>query len=117
MSAAEVDAYIEAQDEPAASTLRAVRAILLDAVPDGEEGMSYGAPVVRLGGQAVAGFSAAKHHVSYLPHSGTVLGSLTEEQLGGLTATKGALKIPLGSPPPDDLIRTLVGLRRAEAGV
>ena len=100
MTTTEVDAYIDARDEPARSLLTAIRRLVLAALPDGEEGISYGAPVVRVGGQAIAGFSAAKRHVSYLPHSGTVLGALDPDLLAGFETTKGALKLPFGTEPP-----------------
>ena len=87
------------------------------AYPEAEQGIAYGAPAFRIAGTTVAGFSAAKQHLSYLPHSGTIVGSLTVEELAGFSATKGAVKMPVGTPLPASLVRRLIELRRTEAGV
>lgn len=117
MSAEEVDAYLAALDEPKRSTLEAVRRTILDVVPEAEQGLSYGVPVFRLDGRNIAGFSAARHHLSYLPHSGTVLAALGEADLEGLAASKGALRMPIDTPLPPALVARLIAARRAEAGV
>ena len=117
MSVAEVDEYLAELDEPKRSTLEALRASILQAVPEAEQGLSYGVPVFRLNGKAVAGFSAAKNHLSYLPHSGTVLGTFTNDELAGFPASKGALKMPVDKPLPPELVTQLIQARRTEAGV
>jgi hypothetical protein len=35
--------------------------------------MAYGSPAYKVRGKAIAGFAAFKSHLSYLPHSGSVL--------------------------------------------
>lgn len=117
MSAAEVDDYLAALDEPKRSTLEVLRRSILQAIPDAEQGLSYGVPVFRVGGKNVAGFSAAKNHVSYLPHSGTVLATFTRAELEGHTASKGALKMPIDAALPQNLVDRLIAARRGEAGV
>jgi len=113
----EVERYLADLEEPERSTLAAVRDSILAAIPDAEQGMSYGVPVFRIGGRSVAGFSAAKNHVSYLPHSGTVLATLTRQDLAGFAASKGALKMPVDTPIPPELVARLIAARRTEAGV
>ena len=117
MSSEEIDQYLAGLDEPKRSTLEALRRLIAEVIPEAEEGLSYGVPAFRIGGKPIAGFSAAKHHLSYLPHSGDILASLTPEQLHGFAASKGALKMPLDTPLPAELVRTLIEHRRAEAGV
>lgn len=117
MASEEIDDYLRGLDEPHRSALAELRALIASIVPEAEEGLSYAAPAFRIGGKAVAGFSAAKKHLSYLPHSGEVLGTMSAEELEGFAATKGALKIPLGSMPSEELVRSLISKRRAEAGV
>ena len=117
MSADEVDAYLAQLDEPRRSTLEQVRRSIANAIPEAEQGLSYGVPVFRIGGKPVAGFSAAKRWLSHLPHSGEILSALSQEDLGGLTASKGALRFPIDQPLPDALVRLLIDARRAEAGV
>lgn len=117
VSADEVDDYLARIDEPKRSTLAELRRSILAVIPEAEQGLSYGAPVFRIGGTNVAGFSVARNHVSYLPHSGTVLPSFTADELRGFAASKGALKMPVDTPLPPDLVARLIEARRAEAGI
>ncbi len=117
MSDAEVDAYLAKLDESKRSTLEHVRRSIARVIPDAEEGLSYGVPVFRISGTPVAGFSAAKNWLSYLPHSGEILSTMSDEDLGGLSASKGALRFPIGQPLSDSLVRKLIDARRAEAQV
>ena len=117
MSAADIDAYLADVPEPHRSTLDAMRRAILEVVPEAEEGLAYGVPGFHLGDKTIAGFSAAKNHVSYLPHSGSVIGSLPGGRFAGLETSKGAVKMPPDTPLPLELIRDLIAARRAEAGV
>jgi uncharacterized protein YdhG (YjbR/CyaY superfamily) len=80
-------------------------------------GLSYDVPVFRVAGRPVAGFSAAKNWLSYLPHGGDILATLSDEDLGGRSASKGALEFSVDQPLPDSLVRRLIDARRAEAHV
>jgi len=117
MSVEEVDAYLEQLDEVRRTTLAKLRETILSIIPECEQGLSYGVPAFRIDGKAVAGFSAAKKHLSYLPHSGDVLAAFTEDELHGFSASKGALKMPLDVALPRELVAKLIVARRAEAGV
>ena len=57
---------------------------------------------------------AAKNHLSYLPHSGTVLSSLQPGDLEGHSASKGALKFAIDTPLEGDLVAKLIATRLAE---
>ena len=113
MPRAEIDAYLAAVDEPGRTTLEQLRAAILAAVPDAEEGLAYGAPAFRVGGKTVAGFASYKRHLSYLPHSGAVLGALADD-VAGYETSKGALKFPLDAPLPTSLVVKLVQARLRE---
>lgn len=117
MSVEEVDDYVVGADEPQRSTLEELRRSILAAAPEAEQGIAYGVPAFSIAGKKVAGFMAAKHHVSYLPHSGSVLSSLPEKDLEGYSFSKGALRMPVDAPLPPDLVAKLIAARRAEAGV
>lgn len=117
MSVQEVDEYLVWLDEPKRSTLEQVRRSILAVIPEAEQAMFYGAPVFRVGGKPVAGFSAAKNWLSYLPHSGSVLLNMTERDLAGFRYSKGALRFPVDLPLPDQLVRKLIEARRTEARV
>ena len=117
MSADDVDAYLAEVDEPKRSTLEHLRRSIAAVIPEAEQGLSYGVPVFRIAGKPVAGFSAAKNWLSYLPHSGEILATMSDADLGGLSASKGALEFPIDQPLPDPLVRKLIEARRTEAGV
>ncbi|HEY5169346.1 MAG TPA: DUF1801 domain-containing protein [Thermoleophilia bacterium] len=113
MSAAEIDEYLRAVDEPKRGTLQALRRTILEIVPDAEQGISYRVPAFRIRGKVVAGFAAFKDHLSYLPFSGSVLGQLGDE-LRDYTMTKSALHFPVDHPLPKEIVRKLIAVRLAE---
>ena len=73
MAARDMDNYLAGLDETKRSTLQQLRQYIRDALPDVEECISYGMPAFKVDGKTVAGFAAFKNHLSYLPHSGSVL--------------------------------------------
>ena len=110
VSAEEIDAYLEHLPEPKRTTLRELRATIEEIVPEAEPCISYGMPAFRLNGKVVAGFAAFKNHLSYLPHSGSVLAELPHE-LAGYVTTKGALQFPIDRPLPRELVEKLIEVR------
>ncbi|MEZ5232018.1 MAG: iron chaperone [Acidimicrobiia bacterium] len=113
MSAADIDAYLAGLDEPKRTTLEALRRAILAVVPDAEQTLAYGVPAFRVRGKLVAGFAAFARHLSYLPHSGTVL-SATGEVTAAYRTSKGALQFPVDAPLPDDLVAALLRARLRE---
>jgi uncharacterized protein YdhG (YjbR/CyaY superfamily) len=82
VSAAEIDEYLLAVDQPKRATLQALRRTILEIVPEAEQVISYRVPAFRVQGRVVAGFAAFKDHLSYLPFSGSVLEQLGDELHG-----------------------------------
>ena len=115
VSAEEVDEYLRGVEEPKLTTLEALRATILEIVPDAEEIISYGLPAFRTDGVTVAGFAAFKDHLSYLPFSGSVLPALSDE-LEGYKMTKSSLHFSLEQPLPKALVKILIETRLADAG-
>ena len=113
MSVEEVDEYLRGIEEPKRTTLEALRRTILEIVPGAEQVISYRVPAFRVGGQTVAGFAAFRHHLSYLPFSGSVLPQLTDE-LAGYTMTKSALHFPVDQPLPKTLVKRLIAVRLGE---
>ena len=113
MSAAEIDDYIGALDEPKRSTLEKVRQTILVIVPDAEQGISYGAPVFKVNGKAVAGFAAFKNHLTFATHTGNVTAQLTDE-LAGYVVSKGSFQFDVATPLPKKLLKRLIAVRMAE---
>lgn len=116
MPAHEVDDYLARLEPLQRGALEQLRRSIRAVIGDAEEGLSYGVPAFRVQGKLVAGFSAAKHHLSYLPHSGTVLADLADV-VAGYTTSKGALRFDAGTPLPDSLVATLVRARLDELGL
>jgi uncharacterized protein YdhG (YjbR/CyaY superfamily) len=117
VTTAEVDRYFADLEEPKRATLEEMRRRILEVVPDAEQGLSYSVPAFKVDGRVVAGLAAFKSHLSYLPHSGSVLGTLTD-QTGTYSQTKSALHFPVDEPLPRALVRELieVKLRQMERG-
>jgi uncharacterized protein YdhG (YjbR/CyaY superfamily) len=116
MSAEEIDGYLASVEEPKRSTLEALRRSILEVVPDAEQCISYGMPAFKVRGKTIAGFAAFKDHLSYLPHSGSVLGELDDE-VAGYRTTKGSLHFAVDQPLPADLVRRLVETRTQQLGL
>src|SRR5579884_1302732 len=110
MAAAEIDVYLERLDEPKRSTVAQLRKDILAVVPEAEEGMSYGVPGFKVAGKTITGFAAFKNHLSYLPHSGSVLPELADE-LVGYERSSGALRFPVDQALPPGLVAKLIRVR------
>ena len=116
MSEQEIDEYIAALEEPKRSTLEQLRRSILSVVPDAAQGLSYRMPSFKVRGKTVAGFAAFKDHLSYLPHSGSVVAELADD-VSQYDTTKGSLKFPVDEPLADDLVEKLVRARMRELGL
>jgi uncharacterized protein YdhG (YjbR/CyaY superfamily) len=116
MTAKDIDGYLAAIEEPGRSTLEALRRSILAVVPDAEQCISYGMPAFKVQGKAVAGFAAFKNHLSYVPHSGSVLSELGED-IADYESTKGSLHFAVDQPLPDVLVRKLVETKLRQLGL
>lgn len=110
--ASPVEKYLAELDEPKQSTLRQLRSSILEVIPEAEECISYGLPAFRVRGKVIAGFAAFKKHLSYLPHSGSVI---PEVEAKAYASTKGSLHFPVDKPLPKALVRQLVTVRLRQA--
>ena len=102
-----IDQYLATVDEPKRSTLQQLREDIRAEAPGAEECISYGCPAFRIRGKVVAGFAAFSNHLSYLPHSGSVLPALGDD-LAAYGGTKSALHFPVDRPLPRTLVKKLV---------
>jgi uncharacterized protein YdhG (YjbR/CyaY superfamily) len=114
MSRQEIDAYLATLDEPKRGTLSALRDTIVSVIPDAEECISYGLPAFRVRGTVVGGFAAFKNHLSYLPHSGSVLAALAGE-VAAYPQTTGSLHFPVDTPLPPTLVEKLIAVRMRQA--
>jgi uncharacterized protein YdhG (YjbR/CyaY superfamily) len=116
VAATDIDGYLRALDEPKRSTLEQMRRRILDVVPKSEQCLSYSVPAFKVQGKTIAGLAAFKNHLSYLPHSGSVLGQLQDE-LGRYEQTKSALHFAIDEPLPGHLVRRLILVKMRECGL
>ena len=116
MPAEEIDAYVAALDEPKRSTLEELRRSILEVIPDAEQGLSYATPAFKVQGKAVAGFAAHSKHLSYLPHSGSVLSELRDD-VAAYETSKGSLRFAVDQPLPKRLVKKLIATRMRELGL
>jgi uncharacterized protein YdhG (YjbR/CyaY superfamily) len=108
-----IDEYLDALDEQKRTTLQELRQTILGIIPNAEECISYGMPAFRLEGKVLAGFAAFKNHLSYLPHSGSVIPALSDD-LAGYESTAGSLHFPIDKPLPKALVSKLIATRLKE---
>ena len=59
------------------------------------------------------GLRRVKDHLSYLPHSGSVLAQLDDE-VAGYETSKGSLKFAVDKPLPKRLVKKLITTRMRE---
>lgn len=115
MPATDIDDYLEHLEEPKRRTLENLRKTIVSIVPEAEQGIAYGLPAFRVHGKVVAGFAAFTNHLSYLPHSGSVLSQLSDD-VASYTTSKGALQFPVEKPLPRALVKKLIRVRLMELG-
>lgn len=113
MAAKDIDRYFADLEEPKRATLEEMRRRILEVIPEAEQGLSYACPAFKVGGRVVAGLAAFKSHLSYLPHSGTVL-SAARDKTQEYSQTKSALHFPVDAPLPKELVRELIEIKLQE---
>ena len=116
MTATEIDDYLAGVDEPKREVLEQLRRDILAVLPDAEQCLSYAMPAFKVEGRAVAGFAAFKDHLSYLPHSGSVLSAL-DADVADYRRSKGSLRFTTDHTIPSALVAKLIAARLAELGI
>lgn len=112
MGAEEIDVYLAELSVTDRDALNDLRRTILEVVPDAEQGISYGLPAFRVDGKVVAGFGAFAHHLSYFPHSGSVL-EMVSGQLGDRSRTKSALHFTADDPLTPEVVEALIEAKLA----
>ena len=104
-----IDDYLAGLGEADREALQRLRSTILGVIPAAEQGLSYGMP----------SFTAAyKNHLSYFPHSGSVLAGIDPQLLEGFDhSAKGTLRFSVDTPLPAELVEALIRAKAREAGV
>ena len=79
VSSREIDRYLRRSTSPSGALSRRCGGRSSKSCPRQNNAISYGVPAFKVRGKTVAGFAAFKHHLSYLPHSGSVLPALGDD--------------------------------------
>src|SRR4051794_22231436 len=108
-----IDDYIAALPDDQGRSLTALRATVAAAAPDAIEAISYSMPAFKLNKHVLIYYAAFKDHLSLFPASGSVMDKLASELQSHFTG-KGTLQFTPDKPIPDDLIRQIIAIRRAE---
>lgn len=105
--------YIAGLDEPARSVLERYRARAVAAVPEAEEGTSYGMAALRYRGRPLISVISTKQGYSVFPFSSAVVASVTA-QFNGFESSKGGIKFTDKRYLPTEAFDALVAGRREE---
>lgn len=116
MAATDIDTYLTRLTEPERRTLSQLRTDIHALLPEVQECISYGMPAFKVEGTVVAGFAAFKNHLSYLPHSGSVLPALVDD-LADYEMTKGSLHFLPDQPLPRSLVQKLISVRLLQSSI
>lgn len=108
-----VDDYLASLDGPTAAEFARLRAIAVGVVPEAEQGTSYGMAALKHRGKPLVSFLKAKDHLSLFPFSPAVIDAV-RDRLEGFELSKGTIRFSLDRPLPNDVMRDIVRLRRAE---
>ena len=109
----EIDDYLVTVAPDQRAALERVVDLARRTVPDAVDGRSYGMPALKYAGKGLIGILAAKDHLSVFPFSPTAVDAV-RDRLPGFSLSKGTIRFSVDQPLPDDVVRDLVELRRAE---
>jgi len=110
---ARVDAYLAQLPDDQRAALQRLRQTVAEAAPDAVEAISYSMPAFKLGPKVLIYYAAFKDHLSLFPASGSVRDKLGPELVRRFSG-KGTIQFTPADPLPDDLVRAIVAVRRAE---
>lgn len=99
-----VEEYILSCPEEHRERLTALRALILKAVPELNEKISWGMPTFFLN-KNVIHFALNKAHIGVYPGPAAV--TRFQDRLSGYKTAKGSIQLPLTKPLPDELVMDL----------
>lgn len=107
-----IDEYLANVSSSQRTELERIRKIVAKTVPEAEECISYGMPTFKLKGKYLFYFAAFKNHMSIFP--GSYLVEATKEKLTKFKISKGTVQFTADNPIPEDTIKEIVLLRKAD---
>jgi uncharacterized protein YdhG (YjbR/CyaY superfamily) len=108
----QIDEYIAALPDEKARTLGKLRAVATAAAPDAVETIAYSMPALQVGKHVLIYYAAFKNHLSLFPATGSLMEKVPE--LREYFSGKGTFQFTPDRPLPDDVVRQIVKIRRAD---
>lgn len=105
-----MEQYIASFPEETQKALNVVRKTMQSAMPEAEEGISYGMAAFKLQGKYLIYFAGYKNHIGVYPVPRDEP-EFEKDFAAYKTSGKGAIQFPLNKPMPVDLITRIVAYR------
>lgn len=109
-----VDEYINSFPKEVQEVLETLRTTIKEVIPNAEEKISYGIPVVMQKGKYIIYYSAWKKHTSLYPYTADMVEKFKESS-DYVTSGKGTIQFPLDRPLPLPLIRKITKYKLEQA--
>jgi uncharacterized protein YdhG (YjbR/CyaY superfamily) len=109
----DIDIYLSKLPKEIQLALDRVRQTIMALVPDAEQTINYGMPMIRYQGKMLVGFDVFKNHCSLFPCSGSTV-IVFKEALKNFVTTKGSRHFTIEKQLPLLLIRKIVKQRMLE---
>ena len=106
-----MDEYIALFPLNTQKTLKKLRSVIREAVPDSIEVITYQMPTFRLNGNLVH-FAAYKNHIGFYPGPSGIV--TFHNELSAYNLSKGTIRFPIDEELPFDLISRIVKFRVKE---
>jgi uncharacterized protein YdhG (YjbR/CyaY superfamily) len=105
-----VDDYFGGLDASTRAAFEHIRSLVMDMVPEAEQGTSYGMATLKYHQKPLLAFLATKRHLSIFPFSSRVVDAV-RDQLAAFELSKGTIRFTADMPLPDDVVREIVRYR------
>ena len=105
-----IDDYLSGLEPSKRRELQRIRVIAKKLVPEAEETIAFRMPTLKLAGKPFLGFDAHTNHIGIYPYSSKTIEALADE-LHEYGVSRGAIRVPLGKPFPERLLKKLINLR------
>jgi uncharacterized protein YdhG (YjbR/CyaY superfamily) len=114
VSAQQIDLYLDALEEPKRTTLAQLRQMILDILPEAEQGISYWRPGLQGPGEDNRGVRRVQEP-SELPAAQRLRLSPSDRGAHGYPTSSGALRFSIDQPLPRSLVEKLIAVRLRQA--
>src|ERR1035437_6965422 len=108
-----VDDYFNSLDASARDAFEHICDLVIEIVPEAEQGTSYGMATLKYNQKPLLAFLAAKHHLSIFPFSSRLVDAARARR-AALELSKGPIRFPAATPLPDEVVRDIIRHRIQE---